>query len=112
SKTVLGNVDELMRSENGDAKRMVAKMPLKRQFQVIKALAHIYCTDDNYARNGKALTLICCTIGVGWEMLDGWRERYRNTGEIRFTDSEKDYIRARIAAVATEVARENGGVKT
>jgi len=104
---VLEDVDRLMKSDNGDAKWIIANMTSRRQVQVVNALAHIYSTDGDYGRNGKALTLICCTTGIAWDMLDRWRERFRATGDIRFTDSEKDYIRARAAEVAEQVAKAN-----
>ena len=107
SEKVLEDVDRLMESDNGDAKWIIANMPGRRQVQVVNALAHIYSTSGDYGKNGKALTLICCTMGVGWEMLDRWRERHWSTGDIRFTDSEKDYIRARAAEVAKQVAKDN-----
>ena len=107
SEKVLEDVDRLMRSENGDAKWIIANMTSRMQVQVVNTLAHIYSTDHDYARNGKALTLICCTMGIGWEMLDRWRERHWSTGSIRFTNPEKDYIRARAAEVAEQVAKAN-----
>lgn len=107
SEKVLEDVDRLMKSDNGDAKWIIANMKSRGQIQVINALAHIYSTDGDYGRNGKALTLICCTTGIGWEMLDRWRERHRSTGSIRFTESEKDYIKARTAEVAEQVAKAN-----
>lgn len=104
---VLEDVDRLMKSDNGDAKWIIANMKSRGQIQVINALAHIYSTDGDYGRNGKALSLICCTTGIAWDMLDRWRERHRSTGSIRFTESEKDYIKARTAEVAEQVAKAN-----
>jgi hypothetical protein len=105
----LEDMDRLMKSENGDAKCIIANMPGRRQVQVVNALAHIYSTSGDYNRNGKALTLICCTMGIGWEMLDRWRERHWSTGSIRFTDPEKDYIKAKAAEVAEQVAKDAAG---
>ena len=111
SRAVLEVVERLMRSENGDAKEILANASTRMQIKAINELARIYATESEYSRNGKALTLICCTAGIGWEMLDGWRERHWSTGEIRITESESEYVRSRIAIIKEEISGANGGIR-
>lgn len=107
----MDTIERLMRSENGDAKEIIAHAQPRIQIQVVSELARIYSTDHSYARNGKALTLVCCTMGIGWEMMDRWRERHGAAGEIRLTDSEKEYVKSKIQEIKENISETKGGIK-
>jgi len=88
-------VDKLMKTENGAAKEMLASMNEREKIQVVKAFAKIYAVEEEYGKREKALGILCCTIGIYWDVVSEWRSRFQDTGMIRFTSSEAAHVRER-----------------
>jgi len=123
NKALVEAMGEIMGSSNGEAKKIFSKIDSKTQFQIIKSLAEIYSNEEEYDRRNKAMMVICCSFGIGWEMVGGWRSRCWDTGRVTFTESEKEYMTKKFVEIQSEIdrdnrddgnirnARNNGGIK-
>jgi len=102
-KALVGN---LLKTDNGEAKSIIISMDEKERMQVVIAFAEIYSTEQEYGRREKALKILCCSIGICWNFVDGWRTRFHDTGEIKLTSAEEEHVKERFEHVRITVEKE------
>jgi hypothetical protein len=99
-------VSNLLKAENGAAKSIIISMDEKERMQVVRAFAEIYTVEPEYSRREKALKILCCTLGICWNFVDGWRTRFHDTGEIKLTSAEEKHVIERFEHVRIAVEKE------
>jgi hypothetical protein len=99
-------VNKLLKAENGDAKSIIISMDANERIQVVRAFAEIYTVEQEYGRREKALKILCCTLGICWNFVDAWRTRFHDTGEIKLTSAEEEYVMERFEHVRIIVEKE------
>jgi len=101
-----GNRVQYRSKTNSEIKEIIANIEDRYWIPAIRAFAEIYFNDDNFEKRNNALTILCCTVEVGYEMISEFRERFWKTGSLKFTEHERDYIKIKFTKMNEQIKEE------